>query len=231
MEFPRLTSGNLGALTFAHVNEIFRRIEELENTTQGGATNGKSTIGLTFLARITAVNEGRAAFVQVARNSASVGQFDEVQGGATSTQGDNQFAFPIYSSDLRANQIVSVCARRMTGGAVAYEAIVSEPPETPFIIVSHAGNPPVWTYSGREARWDGLQRRFYAVENSPIVTLFNGAENPIDNNEELGVGTKVLDATPFTRRPIKNDTVVVATKTRIGEYVFSVPNGYEVLCQ
>jgi hypothetical protein len=76
-----------------------------------------------------------------------------------------------------------------------------------------------------------LQRRFYAVENSPIVTLFNGAENPIDNNEELGVGTKVLDATPFTRRPIKNDTVVVATKTRIGEYVFSVPNGYEVLCQ
>lgn len=231
MDFPRLTSGSLGALNFSHVNEIFRRIENLENDAAIGSTRKGSAMGITFLARITALDGSRAAFVQVARNNTNPGTFDDVAGGATSRQGDNEFFYPIHSSTVRVNQVVPVCARRMTNGDVVYEAIGSEPPDAPYIITGHEGNGPVWRYFGKEARWDGNQRRFYEISSSNEVVLLNGAENPIDTADEIGVGTKVLDATPFTRRPIKPMTVVVASRTKAGELVFSVPNGYEVICQ
>jgi hypothetical protein len=59
----------------------------------------------------------------------------------------------------------------------------------------------------------------------------NGCEEPNDvtAQREIGVGTIYPSGATATRKPIKNDTIVLCLRAGT-DYVFSIPNGYSFVC-
>jgi hypothetical protein len=236
MEFPRFTQGNVGAMTFAHVNAVFERIERLE--AQAGVSPSRKTgdkRGRVLTVRITAFNaQGLAAWEEVSRNSLEFDQWVAVEGGARSTSGDNPFAMPLKGTSFGVGSILYAFQRNTESGRTYLEPIEPQVPGL-FIISAFTGNAPAWTYYGYPARWSGGNSLFvvYNPQNDPalpLTTLYNGAENPVDNEQTVGVGTVKPSGVTMVRQPIKLNTVVFAAPEPNGRYVFCVPNGYQVTC-
>jgi hypothetical protein len=230
MEFPRFTQGNVGAMTFAHVNAVFERIERLE--AQAGLSSSvkaESRMGRVINVMVTSINaQGQVAWKEVARSGA--GTWADVAGGATSAQGSNATAIPLIGAGTVAGVVMQAVMRRDSSGAFVYHAMRQESPEW-FIILGSTGTGPRWTYTARRARFESVASGWiFDPTSSDIVTMFNAAENPVDTATEKGLGTIVPNGTTLVRRPIKTTSVVPAFRDSLGLLCFFAPNGYQVTC-
>lgn len=236
MEFPRLTSGNLGALTFAHVNEIFRRIEQLEETMQGKQSNFPNARGRIFVAEVTGYDgaTGRASFHEVTRadpNTNAGAAWLPVAGGATSVQGDNVFAHPLINSGGQIGRICYAFARNgELAGTPFYETIAPRGAAL-YYIAARTGNAPSWTYYGYEAQYvNGGWVPDPNVNAEDLVTLYNGCENIEDTPTVIGLGTILPSGVTATRQPIRENIVALAIPDGNGILAFALPNGYQLEC-
>jgi hypothetical protein len=230
MEFPRFTQGNVGAMTFAHVNAVFERIERLE--AQAGLSSSvkaESRMGRVINVMVTSINaQGQVAWKEVARSGA--GTWADVAGGATSAQGSNATAIPLIGAGTVAGVVMQAVMRRDSSGAFVYHAMRQESPEW-FIILGSTGTGPRWTYTARRAVYvDATTGWAFDPSSSAILTMVNSAENVVDTNTEIGLGTIVPSGVTKVRRPIKINTVVTASRDANGVMAFFAPNGYQVTC-
>ena len=244
MDFPRFTSGNVGALSFAHVNAIFERIERLEASLgkegKGRAGGDAGARGRVITVRVTAVNtEGRVAWQEVERVDADVvgasnNVWQPVEGGTTSKIGENNFAVPLLGGLAQVDAIVYGFLRSDSQGHQYIEAVQPRLPGF-FRIETFSGGSPRWTYIAFPVQWVGGQT-FFA--NIPLpggalpdpVTMYNTCEDPDDDALTVGVGTVKPNGVTMVRQPIKSGTTVFAAPDVNGVYCFSVPNGYQVTC-
>lgn len=231
MDLPRLNSGQLGALSFTHLNAAFRRIEALERmAAQFAGGVGTARQGIVLLARVTAVSGNKAAFVEVSRTGTGTA-VSVVADGITSSVGSDQYGVPIIGAGLRVDQVYPVALRRDSSGKHYYEIAATQSETKPYIVTAFTGNAPRWTYSGREARFSSALSKYEFVPDSPIVSMRNGAENTEDTATEFGVGTEITAGVgTMDRKPIRVGVVVLATPDSTGVLTFSVPNGYKVTC-
>jgi hypothetical protein len=234
MEFPRLTSGNLGALTFAHVNEMFRRIEQLE-AVKGQPTNASNAKGRIFVAEVTDYDpdSGRAAFHEVTRadpNSISGAAWLPVAGGATSVQGDNVFAHPLINSGGQIGRICYAFARNGELAGTSFYETIAPRGAALYYLAASTGNGP-WTYLGYEAQYvNGGWVPDPNVNAEDFITLYNGCENIEDTPTLIGTGTVLPAGVTATRQPIRVNIVVPAIPDANGILAFALPNGYEIEC-
>ena len=232
MEFPRLTSGNLGALTFAHVNEIFRRIEQLGEIVGKANWDGGFTIGRSILIRTLQKNGDRFSWKQVTRATVPQSPAIEVEGGYTSTVGDDAFAIPVVSfgTSLQINRTYAAFRVNANDGAafmVAFgEGLV---PGLYRILSSESIGGGKWRYTARKQIIVGS-----AFADDPDftanVTMLNGCEQVQDTGSTYGVGTVPPSGVLMSRAPIRPNVVVYAVNSDGDDMVFSIPNGYQVNC-
>lgn len=232
MTLPRFTSGKVGNLEFSHLNEAFdmldgkaaKRADKREMQTQP------------LLARLIEKNQvGAFSWSEMVRNDD--GSFSSVQNGLSSSKSGDQFKYPAVSltGGAAAGDVVIIEPRRSKQGKLYYTIATSAGTVTrPFMIVSnvpHATRQDAWAYVGKTVDavitpGFGLQ---WQVTSQLEYVLLNGCENPTDGST-IGVGTVPPAGVVSSRRPIKPNTVVVASNIG-GNWIFSVPNGYAFTCQ
>ena len=170
MEFPRLTSGGSGRLTFDVVNDMFERIEALEGKGIPRKLH-KDYASDIFPAKITT------------ENPAAPGQYQFTEQERTA-----------------ANAYQSINGRRSSG----------------YLL---------------EAEYFTTQNIFTAAVGATSFFAWNGAENTTDSTSK-GVGFLPSSnaAAIYTRQPIKNGIAVEIIRDKNGLAMFSIPNGYKVVC-
>jgi hypothetical protein len=232
MEFPRLTSGNLGALTFAHVNEIFRRIEQLSETVGTGNSRNSLTIGRSILIRTLQRDGAKFSWKQVSRATLDQSPAIEVQGGLSSTVGDDPFAVPVVSfgSTLEINRTYGAFRVNANDGSAFMVAFGGAPvPGLYRILSSESIGGKKWRYTGRKQIIVGS-----AFADDPDftgnVTMQNGCEQVQDTGSTYGVGTVPPSGVVMSRAPIRAGVIVYAVNTDGDDLFFSIPNGYQVNC-
>jgi hypothetical protein len=232
MEFPRLTSGNLGALTFAHVNEIFRRIERLDESTANVASSASFSIGRTILIRTLQRDGDKLSWNQVSRETLDQSPATEVEGGLNSTVDGDPFAIPVVSfgSLLEVNRTYGAFRVNANDGSafmVAFGGALV--PGLYKILSSESIGNRKWRYTGRKQIVVGS-----AFADDPDftgnVTMLNGCEQVQDTGSTYGVGTVPPSGVVMSRAPIRADVIVYAVNTDGDDLVFSIPNGYQVNC-
>jgi hypothetical protein len=233
MDLPRFTSGAVGKLTFAHLNEAFDAIDDLAR--DGGESTSrapvKSRLILAKLISESALNPGDWSWTEVARDGANT---VAKPNGRSSSTAQSAFAYPIRSDTgdaLAANDVVLAAPMRDADGLLYYAAaqpfargIVTEP----IVIVSSSAVTAgvQWLYTVRR-----VANTAYTFPSSPPdFEALNGAENRIDGGGVYGVGFGGGAASSLTRRPIEPGVVVLGVKVSPTRYVFSIPNGYGVNC-
>jgi hypothetical protein len=244
MDFPRFTSGNVGALSFAHVNAIFERIERLEASLgkagKGRAGGDAGARGRVITVRVTGVNtEGRVAWQEVERVDADVvgassNVWQAVESGTTSKIGDNNFAVPLLGGSAQVDAIVYGFLRSDSQGHQYIEAVQPRLPGF-FQIITFSGGAPRWTYVAYPAQHAGgtigwIPTPMPGGVSPDPVTMYNTCEDPDDDALTVGVGTVKPNGVTMVRQPIKSGTTVFAAPDVNGVYCFSVPNGYQVTC-
>jgi hypothetical protein len=240
MNFPTLTSGNLGALTFAHVNDVFRRIEGLESKV--GQSNGSRSVsrhGIVFPVRIIAFDEetNRAAFVEVTRttpDNESGHAWIDVAGGHTSVEGQDVFAKPLICSSGQVNSIAYVFYRTSELGVKPYYETIAPRQNGIYALAAVSGdelNGPRWIYYGYPAV--AVASGFEAEPGWPeneYVEMYNTCEYMDDTPGVIGVGTVLPSGVTAVRQPIKVQGAVVCALDANGKVFFSLPNGYRIVC-
>lgn len=237
MEFPTLTSGAIGALTFTHLNQVFDRIEKLEREAAAGAEpSSRTKRGIIFPARVTAYDSTNkvAAFEEVTRANpeTSAGQvWMTVEGGVTSLVGDNQFGIPLIGSGGQVGAISYVFLRGgETSGSLYYETIA--PRQAGLYYIAYAsGSDPRWTYYAYPAEQVGST---FAPEagwpSAEFIQIYNTCEFIDDTPTNIGVGTVLPSGVQAFRQPIKSNLTVPCIPDRNGILAFAVPNGYRIVC-
>jgi hypothetical protein len=236
MAFTRFTSGRTGNLTFSLLNEIMDRIEALEQPSArvglGGPVNQPP-----FLAKVGTLRSGSSnewsftehAYPENHQLSGSVA----VAGGRTSQREGDQWGYPLIGTGLTTGDVVVAVpvydslsklvfhvvkegagnAQTMVGRIESFTAIVTDLR---------------WRYTVQPIRIIDLQG---VTQNAgSTVTAFNGAEYPGDTATVKGVGAMPPTTATYTRKPIRAQTIVTLVMDDNGRWVFSVPNGYQVVC-
>lgn len=236
MPFPRFTSGRTGNLTFSLLNEMMERIEAVERA--AGANPMKLPGQLPpFLARVVSVNPANAIeyeFEEVAYpTSHSVSGSVLVAGGRNSRQEANNYAFPLIGSGLSIGQILFVFpvydsasglvfhTVEAAGGAMTKVARVVS-----FAVVQANVR---WSYTMQPVKTDPNSLAW--ISDGPTFVAINGSENVTDSATIKGVGAEPPTGPTYTRMPIKSGVIAPCTMEPNGAlWVFSVPNGYKVVC-
>lgn len=248
--FPRFTRGSAGGLSFSTMNEIFDRIETLESGPSDASSRRRGRLQ-PFLGKLVTLKTGSTrewSFVEVTYPASLLISVTAptVEGGRSSSDGADPFAYPAVGDGLSPNQIVMLFPMNRDSSTVQ-----GTPPD-PLNgkLMFHAMPIPsqdmvaqVVGYTQLAVgRWSyNLQRVDITVAQGvasylippaePIFIGYNGAENAVDGNGSYGVGSVPPGGvTSLTRNPIKTGTVVTVTRDRNGYWNFSVPNGYTVAC-
>jgi hypothetical protein len=234
MTLPRFTSGSIGTLTFAHLNEAFDLLESLTGSPELVQAAKNRVASRLIVAKVLAKSGTGAAevgsFEEVSLTTPTSGTYATVEGGVKSTDGTNAFAAPIVSPVSAVDTIVTLLAHRAANGALCFREIgtVKDPSVVMLKILSAAGGPSAWTYTARVVEWNNG----FVETTGQDVTARNGAESAVDNtaSRNIGVGTVHVAGSTATRNPIKTGTIVGAAIKYGNTYTFSIPNGYSFAC-
>lgn len=232
MTLPRFTSGQVGKLTFFHLNEAFDRIETV-SADQSKPFN--QILGRVILAKITGHSGSGSSrvgsFVEVSANAIPPTSYTILSGGVTS----NGFAAPIVSPVSAVDSIVPILGHVSSNGKLYFREC-SAPPLVRLGSINSAaqiGTFSKWIYTLTSVAIDSLNQGTFAADTTGTFQALNGCENPGDifANRQIGVGTIYPSAitTSPVRKPIKTGTVVLCVLSGT-DYVFSIPNGYEFTC-
>jgi hypothetical protein len=251
MPFPKFTSGGSGRLTFDVMNELFARVEKLEGKARPSGLE-LPQMKHAFFAKVTAQNlspnQHQFSFAEVCRQNpqtAYSGTLDPaawtpVNGGQTSAGVPlaggtvSSFRYPIIGSGITVGTILPIVASVDEKGNLVYVPIQAGGGSVSFPakIVSSTSVTlnQQWRYTVR--RVQRTPGGFTDVPGAPDVTAWNGAEYVIDAPPIFGVGMQPPQSgtLQMIRQPILNFVVVIVTDDGFGELVFSMPNGYRVIC-
>lgn len=240
MPFPRFTSGRTGNLTFSLLNEMMERIEAVERA--AGANPMKLPGQLPpFLARVVSVNPASGIeyeFEEVSYPAShSISSVVVVDGGRTSRQDANKYAFPLIGSGLSNGQVVfAFPVYDSTSGLVFHTVEASGGAMTKVArVVSAVGLQANvrWSYTMQPVKSDpnSPAPNVGWISDGPTFTALNGSENVTDSATIKGVGAEPPTGPTYTRMPIKSGVIAPCTLEPNGSWwVFSVPNGYKVVC-
>lgn len=240
MEFPRLTSGGSGRLTFDVVNDMFERIEALEGKGIPRKLH-KDYASDIFPAKITAENPakpGEYQFTEQERTATNT--YQSINGRRSSGYilgVFTNYATPaIAQAGLPSGSILYLLGRDNKDGKLEYLS-VSSPAQTGGGTVALIQSAAVitanlrWKYSVIEAEYFTTQNIFTAVVGATSFFAWNGAENTTDSTSKgVGFVPSSNAAAIYTRQPIKNGIAVEIIRDKNGLAMFSIPNGYKVVC-
>lgn len=240
MQFPRFTDGAVGKLTFAHLNELFARLEALEAQSPSkiaGAAIRPRVVTAKIGAGVDASGQRRQwAEVELTTSAGVVTPvYQTKSGGLTSgVVGDTLgvLTYPAVGT-LTTDQIVGLVAQYSVANELFYLPVSAAAATGVSFPARINGFTPIqfaigqWSYSCKEVA--GLD--FAHVPGVNFFNARNGAEKAVDDGNSRGVGF-IPPSNPitFTREPIKVGTCVVMVKDRNNLFSFSCPNGYKVVC-
>lgn len=248
MPFPRYTRGSAGSLSFSTMNEVFDRIEALE---QPAATSGgRKFKPVAFLGKIGAQKPNTTnqwAFSEVCYEASLLTlQFPIVQGGRQSSDGTDLFAYPAVGENLVTGQVVMLFPMNRDSSTISGSApsplngkLMFHAMRIPSqdCVARIAGSTSIgtgqWRYSVQlcDGTVSGSSILWIVQNGAATFTAYNGAEAVADAPSSYGVGSSPPGAvTSITRQPIKNGVVVNCTQDRNGNWTFCIPNGYAVTC-
>lgn len=250
MPFPKFTSGGSGRLTFDVMNELFARVEKLEGKARPGGLE-LPQMKHAFFAKVTAQNaspnQHQYSFAEVCRQNpqtAYSGTLDPaawtpVNGGQTSAGVPlaggtvSSFRYPLIGSGITVGTILPIVASVDEKGNLVYVPIQAGGGSVSFparIISSSIITPNSrWLYSVKRVIVSGTS---FSDAQSNAVNALNGPEIIGDSPPSYGVGMQPpTNPTPqLIRQPIRNNVIVVVCDDGAGNLVFSIPNGYKVIC-
>jgi hypothetical protein len=256
MTLPRFTSGQVGRLDFAALNEAFGYIDEARGLSPPSASSPKDS-GVLF-ARIGQTGEQLGVTVPPSRALQFVGHYwnevvstagswEALEGGRSSgslTTGTPADAvrFPALSITGKTldENVVAVLFPQMTRAtsqfpsSLFYAAVqIPEGPQPMRIDGSTpiSGSVGRWTYSVTKTAWNGFTKTFNAVSPAVSGSAYNSLELLADGTpaNSFGVGSIKPATASVTRQPIKTGAVVMCSQLG-GSWHFSVPNGYGINC-
>lgn len=240
MPFPRFTSGRTGNLTFSLLNEMMERIEAVERA--AGANPMKMPGQLPpFLARVVSVNPSSGIeyeFEEVAYpTSHSISSPVVVSGGRTSRQDSNLYAFPLIGSGLSTGQVVFAFPVYDQDSRLVFhtvEAAGGAMTKVARVVSAVALQANVrWSYTMQPVKSDpnSPSPNVAWISDGPTFVALNGSENVTDSATIKGIGAEPPTGPTYTRMPIKSGVIAPCTLEPNGSWwVFSVPNGYKVVC-
>lgn len=235
MALPRFTAGNVGRLTFQHLNDAFETLDGIDRIV--GIEGIDSPLrGRAITARVTGQSGSNyswyetvrvaGAFVQYTNGRSSVSDSDNFSvpliafGSLTPTVGSDVVIFPIYDQDGRL-MYIPVAA---SAGGETFAAAVGAAPVAVIPLQR-------WRYTVTEVSWNPSASAWQTVQGGRVVQAYNGAENPTDApNLPIGVGQGRGPTTSVERQAIKQSTVVQVSRDVGGSYFFCCPNGYTFTC-
>jgi hypothetical protein len=238
MEFPRLTSGGSGRLTFDVVNDMFERIEALEGKGIPRKLH-KDYASDIFPAKITTENPaapGQYQFTEQERTAANAYQSINGRRSSGYLQGVfTNYATPaIAQAGLPSGSILYLLGRDNQAGKLEYLS-VSSPAQTGTVALIQSAAIITanfrWKYSVIEAQYLTISNTFTSVGGATSFFAWNGAENVTDTATTYGVGFIPQIPSPvLTRQPIRVGVAVEIIRDKNGLAMFSIPNGYKVVC-
>jgi hypothetical protein len=233
MTFPKFSSGSIGRLGFETMNDVFARIERLEQRTQ--MFDPSVTTRVIFMAQITGVDaSGSGSFTEV-----NFGDFPSqvpelMTNGKTSSDGTDEFAYPALGANLTAGEIVMLVPVYSKDGKLVHKVVRDSVNSSFPAVVQGASVLNVnrqWKYTVKKVTISELPAQAYVGTYGNSFSAYNGPEWNTDGAGIYGVGMETSSTTAtFIRKPIKTGTVVVCTVDLNGVAVFSIPNGYRVNC-
>lgn len=246
MQFPRFTDGEVGRLTFAHMNDLFARVEALENSArEAGMQRGR--IDRLIPARIVAQVEGGVySWVEVER--AGVTWADKPDGLSSTDPSQNppdDKAYPIIGSisEPFPTPTFIMPQYRKEGGLYYLPTAPGATGAAPYRIFSFSNlvQGKSWLYGLQKQKIvtsSGAPSFADDASSSPVVGI-NGAENRNDpgyniaTNTLYGIGwARPPDGFVTQRNPIQIGIIVQAVPIAgTAFYSFSIGNGYTTVCQ
>lgn len=237
MTLPRFTSGRVGNLEFHHLNEAFDRIEGVDTSMPNKM---RARFSRVILARITGQsgsgNAIKGSFQEVALSAPASNSYSAVSGGVTSTIGTDAFGAPIVFPCSAVGTIVPILAHVAANGKVYFRECAGVSSAAGVRAGRITASTQItantrWLYTLTDVKVNVLASGTYNDTGVGSFQALNGCEEAVDDvaNRNIGVGTVHVVGSTATRRPIKNNTIVVCTET-LGGFVFSVPNGYGFSC-
>lgn len=234
MEFPRFTSGGSGKLTFAVLNDVFSRIEKLEEKARAPrARVDMSNVCIGQLVSEDPNLPGNYEFFEVGRSGGAYIDINGLKSTAVISGQTLKYQYPaIAPTGLASGTNLAMLAMPDDAGTLEFVALVPSSNTRVYIITASAAITAnvKWSYTVRDAEWVPTSNAF--VFDSTVNKLaYNGAEN-VGDATTYGVGfiPNTGGTVTLTRKPIKVGVAVVATATPDGYLTFCVPNGYEVSC-
>jgi hypothetical protein len=244
MQLPRFTSGEVGRLTFAHLNDLFARLEALEAAARN-PLGVAGTRGRVVTARVTQQSSpGVYRWVEVERNGNA---WTDKPDGLSSKDGatpPNEDAFPIIGAILEPAPIpIVISPQYKQDGSLFYSPTAPGAEGFAFYKVTNFANLELgkrWTYTLKKQKI-GLVNNVATWQNDDSaanVVGLNGAENRTDppymtaTNDLYGVGwARPQGGYVQSRNPIQIGIVVAAQPIPGSSYYgFSMGNGYSTVC-
>jgi hypothetical protein len=236
---PRFTKGALGAFTFAHLNTLFEFKGDLESSILSNSM-GNRGVSNPFMVKVTGAGVANAEYTWIEQNWNGTA-FVNTTGGRVSTTTNNIIDCPLISvSALTAGSIIAVCLSAQSSSSVTKPSLmVCGGASTTASVFSaritsatQVGTSPLkWSYG-----WTGVTMSGSTWTANSLVgsAALNGAEWQTTNDGPtvFGVGMELSTSTfaTLTRKPIKVSTIVMMNESPTGQYWFSLPNGYKVVC-
>jgi hypothetical protein len=246
MQLPRFTSGEVGRLTFAHLNDLFARLEALEAAARN-PLGGAGIRGRSITAKITGQPAGGVyTWVEVHRDGeAWVDKPDGLSSKDPSLDPpDDDKAFPIIGAITEPYPIpVAITPQYRKDGSLFYSpASPGEGGAAFYKIISYTTMEPnkSWQYTIKKQIVELVSNAptWKNDPNSSNVVGLNGAENRTDppfmtqTNDLYGVGwARPQGGLVQARNPIQPGIIVHAQPiSGTGYYGFHAGNGYTTVC-
>lgn len=233
MPLPRFSSGRVGRLSYDVVNQAFDKIERPEDT--GSRTPFEEHPTDVFYAFITGVHPTvptRFSFIEIQHDGPADLPTSSVSGGRTSSDGTDQFAYPAIGTGATEGDRVLVVSMFTKDGLNIFRIIPrGNAGSFPARIVSSTTitTNVKWQYQVKRVTVSGTAFSDAQSNTSPAL---NGAESVADAPPVFGVGMQppTSGTLQMIRQPIRNNVIVTVCDDGGGNLVFSMPNGYRVIC-
>lgn len=246
MTLPRFTQGQIGRLSFSDLNSAFEKIDDINRSTDATSTQSRLA-GDVLIGTIIAEQQGtgKFSFIEVVRDStAGTSGYSSVQNNGlptsrTSSNGVDDYAYPVLATAGITPVVGStylLLAQYTTGGQLYYAPVTfgSGLGQGSFasIVSSVSAGSNRWLYTVATAQWNSLNND-WLVSGFNQFSAYNSCEWAVDSTS-YGVGfIPAGNPSQVIRQPIKAGTVVTVEKASSilpGVVIFSVPNGYRVVC-
>ena len=242
-KFPRFTSGTFGRLDFATMNDLFDRVEQLESSIarqRGGMPQRQSEVVLCHVLAVTSIGQNcmRATWTAaVPSTSVPCDTTLSSYPSRSSTGPGGTSDYPLYGKNLAVGQSYLAHSVYLDDGSLIYRAIEGGVGGANVIAGKvtdsvAGGIPGRWIYTMEQVVLNP-QGGFVSASPPFIFSARNGAEMVADSTipGPFGVGAIVpTGITTMERQAIRDDVVAMCLEASPGQFMFSMPNAYRVVC-